>query len=121
MADFFAVIFGFISDGLATPLIAIGGGLLIIGAIGIVRLPDVYARIHAAGVIDTGGAGLILLGLIIHSGWSLVTVKLIFIGVFMFITSPISGHAITQTAYRSRVKPHTHSNAKPAKKGGKEA
>lgn len=100
---------------ISTLLIAIGGVLLIIGAIGIVRMPDVYARIHAAGIIDTGGTGLILLGLMLHSGWSLVTVKLIFIGVFMFVTSPISGHAITQTAYRNHIKPKTTATQSPNK------
>ena len=105
-----------ILNWLAAGLISLGGILLIIGAIGIVRMPDVYARIHAAGVIDTGGTGLILLGLIVHSGWSLVTVKLIFIGVFMIITSPISGHAITQVAYRNKVTPQTSTPPKsPAK------
>ena len=61
-----------------------------------VRLPDVYARIHASGVVDTGGAAMILLGLCLYSGWNLVTVKLVVIGVFLFFTSPISGHAIAQ-------------------------
>ena len=107
MVDWLLNMAGVASDWLAVGCIAIGGVLLIIGGLGIVRLPDVYARIHAAGVIDTGGAGLILLGLMFHSGWSLVTVKLIFIGIFMFITSPISGHAITQVAYRSNIKPQT--------------
>lgn len=88
---------------IALSLIGLGSILIIIGAIGLVRLPDVYARIHASGVVDTGGAAMILLGLCLYSGWNLVTVKLVVIGVFLFFTSPISGHAIAQVAHSQKV------------------
>ena len=58
------------------------------GAIGMLRLPDFYARLHAAGVIDTLGATLVLVGLMLQAGLSLVTVKLLFILLFLLITSP---------------------------------
>ncbi len=88
---------------IALSLVSLGSILIIIGTIGLVRLPDVYARIHASGVVDTGGAAMILLGLCIYSGWNLVTVKLVVIGVFLFFTSPISGHAIAQVAHSQKV------------------
>ena len=85
--------------------IACGVVALLIGSLGLLRLPDVYCRIHAVGMIDTAGAGFIILGMVIHEGFTLVTVKLVLIGVFMFFTSPIATHAVAQVAYKSGVVP----------------
>ena len=85
--------------------IACGVVALLIGALGLLRLPDVYCRIHAVGMIDTAGASFIILGMIIHEGFTLVTVKLVLIGVFLFFTSPIATHAVAQVAYKSGVVP----------------
>ena len=85
--------------------IACGVMALLIGSLGLLRLPDVYCRIHAVGMIDTAGASFIILGMIIHEGFTLVTVKLVLIGVFMFFTSPIATHAVAQVAYKSGVVP----------------
>ena len=84
-------------------LIACGVVALLIGSLGLLRLPDVYCRIHAVGMIDTAGAGFIILGMVIHESFTLVTVKLVLIGVFMFFTSPIATHAVAQVAYKSGV------------------
>ena len=85
--------------------IACGVVALLIGSLGLLRLPDVYCRIHAVGMIDTAGASFIILGMIIHEGFSLVSVKLVLIGVFLFFTSPIATHAVAQVAYKSGVVP----------------
>ena len=85
--------------------IACGIGALLIGSLGLLRLPDVYCRIHAVGMIDTAGASFIILGLIIHEGFTLVSVKLVLIGVFLFFTSPIATHAVAQVAHKSGVVP----------------
>lgn len=85
--------------------ILLGVLALLIGALGLLRLPDVYCRIHAVGMIDTAGASFIILGLVIHEGVSLVTVKLLFIGIFLFFTSPIATHAVAQVAHKSGVVP----------------
>ncbi len=53
---------------------------------------------HAAGIIDTSGAGLILAGLILQAGFTLVAVKLILIGAFLFFTSPTTTHALAGAA-----------------------
>ena len=53
-----------------------GSVMALIGAVGMIRLPDVFQRMHAAGIIDTLGVGLILGGLIFQAGWSAVTIKL---------------------------------------------
>ena len=98
--------------------IAIGVIALLIGSLGLIKLPDVYCRIHAVGMIDTAGASFIILGMIIHQGFSLVSFKLALIGVFLFFTSPIATHAVAQVAYKMRVKPVGRSlvKATPAKK-----
>ena len=85
--------------------IACGVVALLIGSFGLLRLPDVYCRIHAVGMIDTAGASFIILGMIIHEGFTLVSVKLVLIGVFLFFTSPIATHAVAQVAHKSGVVP----------------
>ena len=84
---------------------AIGAFALITGSIGLLRLPDVYSRIHAAGMIDTAAVGLIVLGMILQAGLSLTSAKLALIVLFLFFTSPISGHAIAMMAHKFGVQP----------------
>ena len=98
--------------------IAIGVIALLIGSLGLIKLPDVYCRIHAVGMIDTAGASFIILGMIIHQGFSLVSFKLALIGVFLFFTSPIATHAVAQVAHKMGVKPAGRNlvNAAPIKK-----
>ena len=62
-------------------------------------MPDFYTRTHAASLTDTMGATLILLGLAIHNGIDLVTVKLVIIFLFLFLTSPTAAHALVKAAY----------------------
>ncbi|MDC1172365.1 monovalent cation/H(+) antiporter subunit G [Alphaproteobacteria bacterium] len=84
----------------STSAILIGAGsfFILIGALGLVRLPDFYTRMHAAGVTDTLGAELLLLGMMLQAGLSLVTLKLILISLFIFFTSPTSTHAVANAA-----------------------
>lgn len=86
-------------DGISWALLAAGSFMVLVGALGLLRMPDFYTRMHAAGVTDTLGADLILLGLMVQAGFSLVTVKLLLIGAFLFFTSPTSTHAIANAAY----------------------
>jgi len=84
----------------------LGGGFFVLaGGIGVVRLPDVYTRSHAAGMTDTLGAGLILIGLMLQGGFTLITAKLILILVFIFFTSPTSTHALAKAALHGGEKP----------------
>ena len=87
--------------------IAVGVVALLTGSLGLIRLPDLYSRTHAVGMMDTAGVGFIILGLIIHEGFTLISVKLALVGIFLFFTSPIATHAVSQVAYRSGVKPVT--------------
>ena len=80
--------------------LALLGGVffVIVGGVGLVRMPDFYTRMHAAGITDTLGAGLILLGLMFQGGWTLVTAKLLLILIFLWLTSPTASHALFKAA-----------------------
>ncbi len=84
-------------------LLALGSVMLFIGGIGLMRLPDVFSRMHAAGIIDTLGAGAILAGLMIEAGLTLVTLKLALIVVFILFTSPTATHALARAALHGGV------------------
>jgi multicomponent Na+:H+ antiporter subunit G len=89
-------------------LFLLGGSFFsVTGGIGLVRLPDFYTRMHAGGVTDTLGAGLIMLGLTLQSGWSLTTAKLVIILFFLLITSPTSCHALAHSARLQGLEPIT--------------
>ena len=92
-------------DILSWILFLIGGAGILAGAIGIVRFPDFYARLHAAGVTDTAGAELVLLGMALQAPNWLVVAKLAIIGFFLFFTSPLSTHAIAHAAWIVGLKP----------------
>jgi multicomponent Na+:H+ antiporter subunit G len=85
--------------------LAAGSVFLLIGGIGLLRLPDFYCRIHPAGITDTLGAWLVLTGLMFASESWLVTVKLVMLLVFLFITSPLSSHALAKAAYLRGLRP----------------
>ena len=86
-------------------LLAIGAAFAVIGGIGILRLPNFFARIHGAGITDTMGAGAILLGLMLYAGASLVTVKLVMILVLLWLTGPTATHALAKAAMMSGISP----------------
>ena len=94
-----------IADIASWILIIIGSLGLLAGGIGILRLPDVYTRMHAASITDTIGAGALILGLMIQAGWTLVMVKLFFILIFFFFTSPTSSFSLAHAALSSGVEP----------------
>ncbi len=94
-----------IIDAVSWALLVSGSFLVLVGALGLIRMPDFYTRMHAAGITDTLGADLILLGLMVQAGFSLVTIKLLLIGAFLFFTSPTSTHAIANAAFTAGLKP----------------
>lgn len=92
-------------DVLSWVLLLAGGAFCMIGALGLVRMPDFFTRMHAASITETLGAGLLLLGMMLQAGLTLVTVKLIVIGLLIFFTSPTSTHALAQAALARGVEP----------------
>ena len=97
-----------IVDALSWACLLAGGFLGISGGIGMLRFPDFFTRLHAAGVTDTLCAGLILLGLMMQAGWGLVAVKLFFIILFLSFTSPVAAHALARAALHGGHKPLLH-------------
>ena len=94
-----------IADILSWALIVIGVVAVLIGGIGVLRLPDVYTRMHAAGITDTLGATAIIGGLMIQGGWTLITVKLGLILLFLFFTNPTSSFSLGHAALTSGIAP----------------
>ena len=92
-------------DILSWILLVAGGIFCVIGAIGLLRMPDFYMRVHAASVTDTLGVGFILLGLMLQAGWTLVTLKLAVIGLLIFFTSPAATHALSRAALERGLEP----------------
>jgi multicomponent Na+:H+ antiporter subunit G len=86
-------------------LIVAGSLFLIVGGIGILRLPDFYSRIHPAGITDTMGAWLVLIGLMFASNSWLVSVKLVMLLVFLAVTSPLATHALAKAAFMRGLRP----------------
>lgn len=84
-------------------LIVAGCAFLLIGAIGIIRMPDFYTRLHAAGLTDSFGAGLLLGGLLLQAGFSLTTGRLVLIAIFILFTAPIAAHALINAAYAAKL------------------
>lgn len=92
-------------DVLSWILLVSGAAFCLIGALGLLRMPDFYTRMHAASVTDTLGAGLLLLGMMLQAGANLVAVKLAFIGILLFFTSPTATHALARAARVRGVQP----------------
>lgn len=97
---------GLIADIITGIFLAAGSFFVLVGALGLVRMPDVFTRMHAISMIETSGAGLILIGLMFQSGLSLITLKLaVLLGILVF-TSPVAGHALSRAALYAGVRPH---------------
>ncbi|MDZ4735834.1 MAG: monovalent cation/H(+) antiporter subunit G [Rhodospirillaceae bacterium] len=85
-------------DILSWALMLGGGFFMLVSGVGMLRLPDLFTRLHGASVADTGGAALLLLGMALQAGFTLVTVKLLLIGIFLFFTTPTASHAVAHAA-----------------------
>jgi len=83
------------------------GGLFFVlgGTLGVLRLPDFFTRLHAAGMTDTLGAELILLGLIIQEGFTQLSLKFVFVSIILLLTSPTATHAVANAAYQAGLNP----------------
>ena len=90
--EYFSEIFSWI-------FILLGSLLILIGSIGLIRLPDFWSRLHGASITDTGGVLFLLIGMMIQAGSIWIFLKLIAIGIFLFISSPTASHAIANAAY----------------------
>ncbi|MGI9333106.1 MAG: monovalent cation/H(+) antiporter subunit G [Gammaproteobacteria bacterium] len=92
-------------DGLSFVLLLAGGALVLIGGVGLLRFPDFFTRLHAASVTETLALTLIVLGLSLHAGFSLIGLKLLLVFVFMLLTVPVATHALARAALHGRLAP----------------
>lgn len=86
-------------------LMLAGGVFGVIGGIGLLRFPDFYTRLHACGVTETLCAILIVLGLVLQSGFSLLSFKMLLILIFLLFTAPTASHALARAAMVDTVEP----------------
>jgi multicomponent Na+:H+ antiporter subunit G len=103
-------------DILSWACLVAGAVFSVIGAVGLIRMPDFYTRVHAASVTDTVGAGLLLVGMMLQAGFTLVTVKLIIIGLLILFTSPTATHALCKAALMRGLKPLLADGEAPSKR-----
>jgi multicomponent Na+:H+ antiporter subunit G len=96
---------GALIDTLSWVLLTLGGLSVLIGGVGALRMPDLYTRMHAASVTDSMGAILVLAGIMLQAGWSLATIKLIAILLFLLLTSPTSSYALASAALLAGKRP----------------
>jgi multicomponent Na+:H+ antiporter subunit G len=94
-----------IVDIVSWAFIALGGFFTVVGMLGVVRMPELYTRMHAASVTDTLGAGFLLFGMMLQGGLTLVTLKLVFILLLLLFTAPVVTHALAQAALHEGIKP----------------
>ena len=89
----------YLSEIFSWIFILLGSFLILVGSIGLIRLPDFWSRLHGASITDTGGVLFLLIGMIIQAGSIWIFLKLVAIGIFLFVSSPTASHAIANAAY----------------------
>jgi multicomponent Na+:H+ antiporter subunit G len=102
---------------IGTILLWAGVFFMVVASVGILRLPDFYSRLHAASKTETLGMVLVMLGLGLHEGMSLVMVKLLMASIFVFLASPTSAHLLARAAARLGQQPWTRPSARPRADG----
>ena len=94
-------------DVLSWVLLTLGGAFVLIGGVGGLRLPNFYTRIHAASLTDTMATILIFVGMMLQAGFTLATLKLAAIMLFLLLTGPTATYALANAALLSGLKPNT--------------
>jgi multicomponent Na+:H+ antiporter subunit G len=94
----------FIRDICTAILIITGGGFMILGTVGLLRLPDAYTRLHPATICDTLGGGLIIFAMVIYGGLSPNILRLLVILFLLYTSSAVNGHAIGRAIYKEQTK-----------------
>lgn len=106
-----------ILDVLSAICLLLGAFFSLTGALGLFRFPDFFTRVHAASVTDSIVTLLIVAGLMLRTDFDLVTVKLLFIAIFLLLTGPTASHALAKSARHGGLltMPEAKSNQKDSK------
>lgn len=94
-----------IINGITIVLVISGAFFMLVGSIGVIRLPDFYTRSHATSKTDTLGIALVLGGLAVYEGFTLSAIKLLIIIVFIALANPVGSHALARAAFFIGLKP----------------
>lgn len=94
-----------LQNTLSVLLICMGIFFMLVGSIGILRLPDFYSRTHAVSMSDALGISSVMMGLIVYEGFTQSSLKLLLIILFVALSNPIGSHALSRAAYIKKVKP----------------
>jgi multicomponent Na+:H+ antiporter subunit G len=94
-----------LQNALSVILICMGIFFMLVGSIGILRLPDFYSRTHAVSMSDALGIFSVMLGLIVYEGFTQSSLKLLLIVLFVALSNPIGSHALSRSAFIKGVKP----------------
>ena len=90
---------------IAVALIVIGLFFLVVGSIGMLRLPNVFARAHALSVTDSLGAVFVLAGLAVYQGFTMNSLKILIVLALVFLLNPVIAHATIRAAHRAGIRP----------------
>lgn len=93
------------NDYLAAALLLTGFFFMIVSAIGVVRLPDFFSRLHASSIGETLGIVLVGIGFAIYEGFTLTSAKLLLIVIAVFLVNPVGTHLIGKAAVRAGYRP----------------
>ncbi len=88
-------------------IILFGMGIMLIGSIGILRLPDFFSRTHAASMVDTVGIGIVVVGIAVTQGLSYDSLKVLVAGAFLMLTNPVAAHSLARAALKAGERPWT--------------
>ena len=90
---------------LGAVILSIGLFLMAVTAVGLLRLPDFFTRVHAVSKSETLGIALVLIGLTLHEGTTLVSLKLLLVMIFVGFANPVGAHVLTRAAIRTGLMP----------------
>ena len=92
-------------------LMLVGSAFSVVGALGLVRFPDIYTRMHAATKVGTLGSGLIMAGTALHFADPAIVLRCILVVFFLLLTAPIGAHMIGRASLRLGITPWTQKGA----------
>jgi multicomponent Na+:H+ antiporter subunit G len=87
---------------LSSSLFLLGVAFMLIAAIGVVRMPDIFMRLHCSTKSATLGVGCVMLGAALHFGEFAIWARAVAVVVFIFVTAPVAGHVLGRAAYLAR-------------------
>ena len=97
-----------LTERIGSLLVLAGAAWMFLGALGLLRFPDIYTRLHGTGLVSTGGVALVLLGVVVHFAPRTVSVSLLagLTMVFVLLTYPLATTAMIWAAHRTKVRPY---------------